>query len=130
QNVHITFNHLLCAMSELPLSRDEIKNYFQAGPGFMGHLIRSDQVRESRDRFTYKGKGSPAFQMGLHHISRDEFRVYHDERLLETLDWPHAYLEAHQGAVLINKGETYLVEDFNLQKQEVRVRKRNLNYHT
>ncbi len=130
QNVHITFNHLLCAMSELPLSRDEIKNYFQAGPGFMGHLIRSDQVRESRDRFTYKGKGSPAFQMGLHHISRDEFRVYHDERLLETLDRPHAYLEAHQGAVLINKGETYLVEDFNLQKQEVRVRKRNLDYHT
>ena len=130
ENVHITFNHLLCAMSELPLSRDEIKNYFQAGPSFMGHLIRSDQVRESRDHFTYKGKGSPAFQMGLHQISRDEFRVYHDGRLLETLDRGHAYLEAHQGAVLINKGETYLVEEFNLQKQEVRVHKRNLDYHT
>ncbi|HNS24525.1 MAG TPA: DEAD/DEAH box helicase [Methanobacteriaceae archaeon] len=130
ENVHITFNHLLCAMSELPLSREEITSCFQTSPGFMGRLIRSHQVRESQDRFTYQGKGSPAFQVGLHHISRDEFQVYHDGYLLETLDRPHAYLEAHHGAVLINKGETYLVEEFNLQKQEVRVRKRNLDYHT
>ncbi|HMK54717.1 MAG TPA: DEAD/DEAH box helicase [Methanobacteriaceae archaeon] len=130
ENVHITFNHLLCAMSELPLSRQELKNYFQPAPGFMGHLIRSNMVRESRDIFTYKGKGSPAFQIGLHQISRDEFKVYTDGHLLETLDRAHAYLEAHEGAVLINKGETYLVEEFDLSKQTIRVQKRNVDYHT
>ncbi|MDP3065789.1 MAG: DEAD/DEAH box helicase, partial [Methanobacteriaceae archaeon] len=77
-NVHITFNHLLCAMSELPLSREELKEYFQPVPGFMGHLVRSNMVRESQDIFTYQGKGSPAFRMGLHQISRDEFKVYNN----------------------------------------------------
>jgi DEAD/DEAH box helicase domain-containing protein len=40
------------------------------------------------------------------------------------------YREAHEGAVLINKGETYIVDSINLKTHYVNVSKRAVDFHT
>ena len=40
------------------------------------------------------------------------------------------YREAHEGAILINKGETYTVDNINLKSGYVNVSKKNVDYHT
>ena len=49
---------------------------------------------------------------------------------METMDRQHAYSEAHEGAVLINQGETYTVDSFNLAKRTINVKKMDVDYHT
>ena len=51
-------------------------------------------------------------------------------KLLETMERSQVYREAHEGAVLINKGETYIVDRVNLKSKIVNVSKRSVDYHT
>ena len=51
-------------------------------------------------------------------------------RLLETMERSQVYREAHEGAILINKGETYTVDNINLKSGYVNVSKMNVDYHT
>ena len=41
-----------------------------------------------------------------------------------------AFREAHENAVLIHNGETYLVRKLDIQERRVYVKKKNLNYYT
>ena len=50
--------------------------------------------------------------------------------LLETMEKSQVYREAHEGAVLIHKGETYIVDNVDLDSKYVNVRKQAVDYHT
>lgn len=63
-------------------------------------------------------------------MSSDTFKVICDGKLLETLDRIQAYREAHNGAVFLHQGETYIVEEFDLNSAVVHVKKREINFHT
>jgi DEAD/DEAH box helicase domain-containing protein len=79
---------------------------------------------------TFVGLKDPAINISLDQISSDHFRVFHKKKLMETMDRQHAYSEAHEGAVLINQGETYIVDSFNLQNRKINVKKMDVDYHT
>lgn len=51
-------------------------------------------------------------------------------KLLENMEIGQVYREAHEGAVLINKGETYIVDSVNLKSMYVNVYKQAVEYHT
>ena len=53
-----------------------------------------------------------------------------NRQLLETMERSQVYREAHEGAILINKGETYTVDNVNLKSGYVNVSKKNVDYHT
>ena len=50
--------------------------------------------------------------------------------LLETMERSQVYREAHEGAILINKGDTYVVNSVNLKNRFVNVSKQDVDYHT
>ena len=60
----------------------------------------------------------------------EEFKIMSNGRLLETMERSQVYREAHEGAILINKGETYTVDNVNLKSGYVNVSKKNVDYHT
>jgi DEAD/DEAH box helicase domain-containing protein len=129
-NIHITRNHFLCTVKELPISWRGMEESFNVDSHFLRENLKKGILSETNGKIEYEGKDSPAFQVGLDQITRDDFKVYNGSFLLETLDRAHAYTEAHQGAVLINKAETYLVEDFQLKNRKIKVKKLNVDYHT
>ena len=50
--------------------------------------------------------------------------------VLETLELTKAYQEAHEGAVLLHQGETYIVEELNLKTLVATVTKKDVSYNT
>ncbi len=130
QNQHIARAHLLCTINELPLNRNDLKDYFEADPSILRELVNEGTIRETPHQWIYNSNDNPAFQHGLDQISSDIFRVMHSGRLMEKMERSHAYREAHEGAVLINQGETYTVETFDSKKRFINVAKRTVDYHT
>lgn len=130
ENVKISKGHILCAIKELPLTVDDFEKYFQTDYDTWDAIRRNMKVKEGLLGLTYVGLKDPAINISLDQISSDHFRVFHDKKLMETMDRQHAYSEAHEGAVLINQGETYIVDSFNLQNKKINVKKMDVDYHT
>ena len=123
--------HLLCAAKELPLQRGEAEKYFGISQNVIdGMVARKDLHENHRGDFIYPYDDSPALDHSLDQISSEEFKVMNNGKLLETMERSQVYREAHEGAILINKGDTYVVNDVNLKSGYVNVSKEVVDYHT
>ncbi len=123
--------HLLCAAKELPLQRGEAEKYFGISQNVIdGMVARKDLHENHRGDFIYPYDDSPALDHSLDQISSEEFKIMNNGKLLETMERSQVYREAHEGAILINKGDTYVVNDVNLKSGYVNVSKEVVDYHT
>ena len=147
-NNRIISSHLLCAANELPLMQKEItkiftpKNTHQNGRNPLENSNeeifeilktleeKKELVKNPNDLYIYSKNDQPSFNHSLDQLSSDIFQVMHDNRLLEIMERSQVYREAHEGAVLINKGETYIVDNINLKNHYVNVSKRSVDFHT
>ena len=59
-----------------------------------------------------------------------EYRIMCHGNLLETLDRGQAYREAHKGAIMLHQGETYLVNEMDLEMHMIRVTETDVDYYT
>lgn len=130
ENKKIINGHLFCAIKELPLTVDDFEKYFQADYDQWEVIRKHMMVTEGLLGLTYVGRKDPAMNISLDQISSDNFKVFHNKSVMESMDRQHAYSEAHEGAVLINQGETYIVDSFNLEKRTINVKKMDVDYHT
>ena len=69
--------------------------------------------------YVYPYDDNPAFNHSLDQLSNEEFRVFYNRQILETMGRSQVYREAHEGAVLINKGESYIVNKLNLRNNKL-----------
>ena len=123
--------HLLCAAKELPLKRGEAEKYFGISQDVIDELVSKEDLYENhRGDFVYPYDDNPAMDHSLDQISSEEFKVMVNGMLLETMERSQVYREAHKGAILINKGNTYVVDNINLKRGYVNVSKKNVEYHT
>jgi len=130
-NFHIIEGHLMCAAKEMPVNPKLIKIDFESPiDDHIKSLEEKKLIKKSSHTWAYSGIDYPPFKVNLGSISSEVFKVYNKGKLLETMDKRQAYTEAHHGAVLINQGETYVVYDFNLVKNTIKVAKKDLDSHT
>jgi len=130
-NFHILEGHLMCAAKEMPVNPKLIKIDFESSlEDHIKSLASKKMIQKSGDTWVYSGIDYPPFKVNLSSISSEIFKVYHKGKLLETMDKRQAYTEAHHGAVLINRGETYIVYDFNSVTNTIKVAKKDLDSHT
>ena len=123
--------HLLCAAKELPLKRGEAEKYFGISQNVIDKLVSKKDLFENHNGdFMYPYDDNPAMDHSLDQISSEEFKVMNNGRLLETMERSQVYREAHEGAILINKGDTYVVNSVNLNRGYVNVSKQTVDYHT
>ena len=123
--------HLLCAAKELPLKDGECEKYFSVSQEVVDKLVmKKDLHKNHRGDYMYPYDDNPAMDHSLDQISSEEFKVMNNGRLLETMEKSQVYREAHEGAILINKGDTYVVNSVNLNRGYVNVSKQTVDYHT
>ncbi len=123
--------HLLCAAKELPLKKGEVKKYFGIGDEILDDLVsKKDLHKNIRGDYMYPYDDNPALDHSLDQISGQEFKVMNNGRVLETMERSQVYREAHEGAILINKGDTYVVNSVNLKSGFVNVSQKTVDYHT
>ena len=123
--------HLLCAAKELPLQRGEAEKYFDISQNVIDRLVSKKDLHENhRGDFIYPYDDNPAMDHSLDQISSQEFKVRVNGRILETMEKSQVYREAHEGAILINKGDTYVVNNVNMKNGFVNVSRKDVDYHT
>ncbi len=131
QNPFITAGHLLCAASELPVDPERDRAYFGEGVDAMLAALEAHHLlRKTTRGWVYAGRGRAVDAVRLDSVSSDTFRVLCGGRLLETMDRTQAYREAHPGAVLLHRGETYTVTEMDPAQRIVRVRREDVDYYT
>ena len=123
--------HIACAAYELPLSAEDSKKYFNVDVDILDQLSRENKIRRNpKKQYIYHKTDNPTFNHKLDQLSDETFVIMNKGKVLETMDRSHVYREAHKGAILINKGETYRVKNVNFTKKIVNVVKQDVDHHT
>jgi DEAD/DEAH box helicase domain-containing protein len=120
-NLLILLTHIQCAAFELP---------FQAGDAFgklspeltgqfLAYLSEAGFLHHSRDSFYWMKDSYPAGEFSLRTTSPDQVILRHavpdqQAEVLGTVDSESAPWMVHPGAVYLHQGETYLVDELDL----------------
>ena len=76
------------------------------------------------------GRGRAAEAVRLDGLPGETFRILCKGRLLETMDRGQAYREAHKGAIMLHQGQTYVVNEMDLETHTIRVTETDVDYYT
>jgi DEAD/DEAH box helicase domain-containing protein len=114
-NPYVLAPHLCCAAAELPLTDDDLALFGEGTDLVLADLVRRGLLRHrpkgwfwtSRDRPDADLRGSGGPPVRLVEVGTG--------RLLGTVDHGSAHSQAHSGAVYLHQGETYLVDDLDLE---------------
>ncbi|MEN6379490.1 MAG: DEAD/DEAH box helicase [Methanofastidiosum sp.] len=130
-NPYILFGHTMCASSELPILIQRDQKYLgQELPQILEELKNESLVKETQNGWIYSGTKSAPMVVSLDSISGDTFKVMYNNKTLETMDRAQAFREAHEGAVLLHQGETYIVDSMDLKNGIIRVSKTDVDFYT
>ena len=131
ENPYIIGGHILCAAAESPLRPAECPDLFGGdAPRLITSFEQRGLLKRGRDGWLYAGRGRAVDATSLTGTGTDGFGVFSGGRMIETLSRAQAFREAHHGAVLLHQGDTFLVEDFDLETGRIRVRAEELDIHT
>jgi len=131
KNPYILSGHLLCAAAELPLNEEADRQYFGSMMEEHLHDLQSnDLLRKTSRGWIYSGRGRAAEAVRLDGVPGESFRILCHGKLLETMDRGQAYREAHTGAIMLHQGETYVVNEMDLETHTIRVTGTDVDYYT
>ena len=129
-NPYVLAPHLCCAAAELPLTTDDLPLF---GPGteeLLADLVRRGLLRHrprgwfwtSRDRpdADLRGAGGPPVRLVEASTGR----------LLGTVDSSSAHSQAHTGAVYLHQGETFVIDDLDLEESVALLHRDDPDYST
>jgi DEAD/DEAH box helicase domain-containing protein len=114
-NPYVLAPHLCCAAAELPLTTEDLELFGEGTDLVLADLVRRGLLRHrpkgwfwtSRERPDADLRGSGGPPVRLVEVGTG--------RLLGTVDNSSAHSQAHTGAVYLHQGETYVVDDLDLE---------------
>jgi DEAD/DEAH box helicase domain-containing protein len=131
ENPYILSGHILCASAELPFNEEKDREYFgNTMSVHLDELQSHDLLRKTARGWVYTGRGRAADLVRLDGLPGETFRVLCQGKILETMDRGQAYREAHTGAIMLHQGETYLVQEMDLDNHTIRATKTDVDYYT
>lgn len=131
-NPNVMDYHLSCAAHELPLGwRDRPvfgDDLWESG----ARLVGEGELRLEDGRLLWAGRRSPAHGRSIRSSDARSFSIYDvgTRRVIGEVDWDRAFSDAHEGAVYLHQGRTYLVEELDVAGLEVRARSARVDYYT
>jgi DEAD/DEAH box helicase domain-containing protein len=132
ENPRILGAHLACAARELPL-REEDEEYFGAGmQGALDQLTGDGALGRKGKIWYYSGLDSPAQEVSLRSASASLISIVEADTgsLLGTVEEATSFFHVHPGAVYLHQGESYLVEDLDMERMVALVRGETLDFYT
>ncbi|SDF58820.1 DEAD/DEAH box helicase [Klenkia brasiliensis] len=115
-NPYVLGPQLCCAAAELPLTEDELE-VFGGEPAreALGRLVAEGQLRRRPTGWYWAGRGRPDVDIrgsGAEPVSIVEGAT---GRLLGTVDGGAAHSAVHAGALYVHRGETYVVDELDVE---------------
>lgn len=122
--------HFLCASDEISIKEDELNDFNLNQHEIKSLMDENKLIKDENGEYIYGCDDSPSFKHSLNQISPEIFKILNNNKLIETMERSQVYREAHIGAILINKGETYIVKTVDLKNKVINAYKQNVKYHT
>jgi DEAD/DEAH box helicase domain-containing protein len=131
-NDQVARGHLVCAASELPLSREGDRGYLSRHAPLIGDLLREGKLAEAvDDRELHSTRRRPQRDINLRGSGKT-FTIENvaNGRVIGTVDGVRAYHECHPGAVYLHAGRQFLVEELRIEEHRVRAAPTDVDYFT
>ncbi len=124
--------HLECAAAELPLRQGEPWLSDPAVSRCVQELEQSGTLLRSADGSTlYAARKQPHRDLSLRGTGRTlTIRLAGTDQPVGEVDEHRAYKETHPGAVYLHRGDTYVVEELDLQTRAVLAAPKKVDYFT
>jgi DEAD/DEAH box helicase domain-containing protein len=119
--------HLACAAAELPLRKEELD---PEGRDIARELCEKALLAETPRGYVYRGLRRAHEIVTLDDLADKTVHLVCGGALLETMDLARACREAYPGAVLLHRGETYVVARLDLAAGVAEARREPVDYHT
>ncbi|MFO7929120.1 MAG: DEAD/DEAH box helicase [Candidatus Humimicrobiaceae bacterium] len=130
-NPYIIAGHLMCASSELPVDAGRDSKFFgKKIEDYINDFAGNNLMKKTGNGWIYFGAKKPSQIVNLENIAGETFKILENGRVLETMSKVQAYREAHKGAVLLHRGEKYVVKDMDLVNLLIHLEKKNVDYYT
>jgi DEAD/DEAH box helicase domain-containing protein len=131
-NPYVLAPHLCAAAQETPITDDDIGMFGSAAPAVLAELESQRMLRRRSAGWFWVRRGWPQDLADLRGSGGPQVQLVETGtgRLLGTVDAARAHSVAHAGAVYVHQGETYLVEQLDLDEHVAFVRAATLDYTT
>jgi len=128
-NPYVLGPHLCCAAAELPLTDDDLV-LFPGAEEVLPDLVRRGLLRHRAKGWFWTSRERP--DADLRGAGGPPVRLVEAAtgRLLGTVDSSSSHAQAHTGAVYLHQGETYVVEELDLDEAVALVRPDDPDYST
>ncbi|MFQ6131695.1 MAG: DEAD/DEAH box helicase, partial [Armatimonadota bacterium] len=135
ENHHILAGQLACAAQELPITEEELSRFGEMAEPVLALMEQERMARRMNRRWYYTAPGRPAQKVSLRNITSHTFNIVdvtdpRQEVVIGSIDQMSAYPILHPGAVYIHLGETYVVEELDLEQNRALLCKADVDYYT
>jgi DEAD/DEAH box helicase domain-containing protein len=119
-NPYVLGPQLACAAAELPLTEDDVRDVFGGAPAaaVLDELVADGVLRRRPTGWYWPStRERPAGAVDIRGSGLGQVAVVEAEtgRMLGTVDGGSAPATVHSGAVYLHRGETYLVQELDLE---------------
>lgn len=130
QNFQILSKHLLCAAHERPIAPSELEKFGDKAINVAEEMDRSGELEFRGGYFMYPGVEPPAFGVNIRGAGGDVVRIYLDGEEVGTMERWRAMTSAHEGAIYLHRGKSFLVTSLDLHLSRAEVVPMEPNYYT
>jgi DEAD/DEAH box helicase domain-containing protein len=134
RNRYILGGQLICACHELPLTDEEAEGFGEDALAILSIMEEEKMVHhQSNGVWYYTGQHNPAYRVSLRNITSHTYAIVDtsdNDKVIGTIDQISAYPIAHPEAIYFHNGESYYVDDLDLERKMVLVRKVDVDYYT
>jgi DEAD/DEAH box helicase domain-containing protein len=131
-NTQIMGQHLVCAAAELTLRTDESLLNDENAAETLAKLEAEGHVLKSADgKEIYARRKAPHRDIDLRG-GGNRFQIIEarTDKLIGEIDDYRAFRETHPGAVYLHKGDTFVVDRFDIRRRTITVTKTRVDYYT
>ena len=133
-NPHLAVGHLRCALRELPVRAEEGEVMGDFTGALLEILSDEGMARQLNGQWFYSRSGYPAAEVGLRNISDPTYTIMEETddgpQVIGSLDEISAFFQLHTHAVYLHNGQTYFVDQLDVERKVARVSQKGLDYYT
>ncbi|MGD8240150.1 MAG: DEAD/DEAH box helicase, partial [Armatimonadota bacterium] len=134
-NRNILASQLACAANELPIAEAELARFGDIAEPVLAIMEEEQMARRLNERWYYTSPGQPALKVSLRNITTDSYTIVDvtdpaKEAIVGTIDQISVYPVLHPGAIYMHLGESYLVEELDLEQKRALIRRVDVDYYT
>ena len=122
--------HVACAAHELPLEPSDSEFLGEDTEEAATALVAEGHLELRRGRLMWAHQQPPAPRISIRSSGGPTYTITSDEGLLGTMEETRAFTDAHPDAVYLHQGDTYVVQDLDIRRHEIRVTSGKVNYYT